>query len=105
MSKRLQVVFNDEAWSLVEKISTEASEGFEVGSISYSDIINEMVIHSKVDVKGLQLKHTDFRRSLKHLASKEDVDLDLVIKSLLELKSKTSRRSTKNINGVAEVID
>ena len=87
--KRLQVILNDESWNAVEAVTNEASLNFEVGSINYSDVINEMILGSKVDVKSLQLKHTDFRRSLKLLAGKDDIDLDSAIKSLMELKARS----------------
>jgi hypothetical protein len=92
MKKRLQVVFSEEAWAAVEALTNQANENFDAGSINYSDVINEMILSAKVDIKALQLKHTDLRRSLRSMASKEELDLDAVIKSLLELKSKTGKR-------------
>ena len=94
--KRLQVILSDEAWNAVEAVTNEANENFEVGSINYSDVINEMIIGSKVDVKSLQLKHTDFRRSLKLLASKDDIDLESAIKSLMELKARSTGKRKNN---------
>lgn len=88
--KRLQVILTDEAWSSVDALTTEASEHFDVGSINYSDVINEMILTAKVDVKALQLKHTNIRRSLKALASKDDIDLESAIKSLMELKARNA---------------
>ena len=96
MSKRLQIILNDEAWALVEATTNEANEGFQVGSISYSDTVAEMVLNSKVDVKQLQLKHTDFRRALKN-AAKGSMELDSVIRMLQELKAgQPGKRSTKS---------
>lgn len=92
MSKRLQVVFSEEAWAVIESIAGEANKNFDVGSVTYSDVVNEMALSSKVDIKSLQLKHTNIRRSLRVMASKDDVDLDSVIKTLLELKAKTGRK-------------
>lgn len=92
MIKRLQVSLSNEAWHAVEAITTEASENFDVGTINYSDVINEMILTSKVDIKTLQLKHTDVRRTLRSMASQEDLDIDAVIKNLTELKQKTAKR-------------
>lgn len=92
MSKRMQVVLDSEAWQIVEALTKEASEGFEAGSIGYSDAINELILCSKVDVKALQLKHTDLRRSLRVLASRDDLDLETAIKALNEIKSQSARR-------------
>jgi len=98
MKKRLQVVFSDEAWGLVENLTTEANHNFDVGSINYSDVINEMILTSRVDVKKLQVRHTDIRRSLRSMASKESVDLDLVIKSLMELKASQAKKKATTPN-------
>src|ERR1039458_6750366 len=92
MKRKIQVLLSEEAWNLVESITKEASENFDVGTINYSDVINEMVIGSKLDIKALQLKHTDLRRSLRVMASKETVDIDAIIKSLNELKAKSLKR-------------
>ena len=91
--KRLQVILTDEAWSSVEALMNEANANFEAGSVNYSDAINEMVLCSKVDIKVLQLKHTDLRRSLKLLASRDDLDLESAIRSLMELKARTSGKA------------
>lgn len=96
MKKRLQVILSEDAWAAVESTIKEATKGFDVGSITYSDAINEMVISSRIDIKALQVKHTDLKRSLRVLASKQDVDPDLVIKSMMELKAKTSRKKVSN---------
>ena len=91
MPKKIQLTISDEVWNNVEKILKEASDGFHVGSISYSDVINEMLLNAKVDVKQLQNKKTDIRRSLKAMASLDDIDLDSAIRTLTELKAKTAK--------------
>lgn len=90
--RRLQVILNDEAWASVEKLTRSANDNFDAGTISYSDAINEMVVCSKVDVKALQLKHSDLRRSLKSLSAKKELDIDAVIRALMELKTKNVKR-------------
>lgn len=97
MSKRLQVYLTDEALELVEEQLKLANEGFQAGTITYSDLISEMVLTSKVDIKTLQLKRTDLRRSLRVMASQPDIDLDTIIKSLSELKGKTQKKSSRQI--------
>ena len=94
MSKRLQVLFSEEAWSEIETITNEAGKDFEMGSINYSDVVNEMVLSAKVDIKALQMKHTDIRRSLRVMAGKSDLDLDSVIKSLNELRAKIGKKKS-----------
>lgn len=100
MKKRIQVVLSDEAWELVESITSEANNNFEVGSISYSDVINEMILSAKVDIRSLQLKHTDLRRSLRSLASKDNIDIEQVLKALHDLKG---RNGKKVLRGSEEV--
>lgn len=94
--KKLQVVFSVDAWAVVENIYTKATEGFETGSISYSDVMNEMVLTSNVDIKTLQSKHIDIRRSLRAFASQKEIDLDSLIRSLSELKGKSNKRKSQN---------
>lgn len=95
MPKRLQVILDDEAWKVVESVCSEANEGFELGNINYSDTINELILCSKPDVKQLQLKHMNIRKSLKLMASQESIDLDSAIKFLSDLRSKTSKRQSR----------
>ena len=57
-----------------------------------------MILTAKVDVKALQLKHTDLRRSLKALAGKDDIDIESAIKSLMELKARGGSGKKKSIN-------
>lgn len=93
MKKRIQVVLTEEAWAVVEDVTKNANENFDVGAVGYSDAINEMILTARVDIDKLRIKHTDVRRSLRSLASKE-MDLDSVIKHLHELKSKLGRKKT-----------
>ena len=96
--KRLQVVFNDEAWAEVEKITLNANESFEMGSVGYSDVINEMVLASKVDIKKLQAKNINIKRSLRVLAGKEEIDIDYALKMLAEIKAKMSKKKVVQLN-------
>jgi len=103
MKKRLQVIISDESWALVEAATQEANSNFELGNISFSDVINEMILTAKIDIKAMQNKHTNLRKSLRMMAAK-DMDLDAVIKSLLELKAKgvKKRSQTQNEVGIHE---
>jgi hypothetical protein len=93
--KRMQIVFTDEAWTVVETTLAQATENFDTGSISTSDVVNELVLHSRIDIKALQTRHTDLRRSLKAYASKEDIDIDQLIKTLTELKGKSGKKKSQ----------
>lgn len=90
--KRIQIYLSDEAWQTVLEVTKESNCGFEVGKIAPADVMNEMILTSRIDVKVLQLKHTDLKKSLKHLANKSDLDIESAIKALLELKAKSNRK-------------
>jgi len=98
--KRLQVIFTEEAWANVETLTKAANRDFEVGTITYSDVVNEMALTGKVDLKALQIKRTDVKRSLRFIADQENVDLDSAIKTLMELKAKAGKRSPKHVQQI-----
>jgi hypothetical protein len=60
--KRMQIVFTNEAWSVVETTLAKATENFDTGSISTSDAVNELILHARIDIKALQTKHIGRRR-------------------------------------------
>lgn len=96
MFKRLQIALSEDAWAAVDALITQANENFETGHINFSDVINEMIINSKVDIKALQDKHTDIRRSLKSYAKQETPDIDAIIKTLNEIKKQKLRGKQKD---------
>ena len=60
-----------------------------------SDIVNEVLLSAKIDVRALQAKHTNIRRSLRQMALQKDIDIDLAIKNLMELKAINNKRPAK----------
>lgn len=44
--KRMQIVFTDEARSVVETMHNQATENFDSGSISTSDVVNVLDLHN-----------------------------------------------------------
>lgn len=93
MKKRVQVFLNEDALVAVERLEKEANHEFDIGSISLSDAINEMILTSRVDIQTLQGKHTDLRKAVIAMADKPDVDIDFMIKNLQELKVRTSKKT------------
>jgi hypothetical protein len=91
MSKRIQIALTDEALQLVERTIHEANDGFDAGRISCADVINEMILCSKVDLKVLQSKRTNVRKSLLLLSTQKGLDLDAAIKALTDLRSRTRK--------------
>lgn len=91
--KRLQIYLTDEALQMVEDQLKLANENFKSGTINYSDLITEMILNSKIDIKTLQLKKTDLRRSLRVLALQPDIDLDTAIKHLSELRQRSLKKN------------
>ncbi|MGE4131961.1 MAG: hypothetical protein AB7F86_10005 [Bdellovibrionales bacterium] len=104
MQRKLQVILNSDSWAVVEGLLTEANDDFQGGSITYSDLVNEMICAARIDIKALQLKHTNIRKSLRSLAAQKDIDVDLAIKSLMELKTKATRKTPKPPTSASEEI-
>lgn len=96
MKRKLQVVLNDESWNSLEAIIKEANEGFVNGSITISDVVNEIVLNAKIDIRALQSKHINVRKSLRILATQKEIDIDSAIRTLMDLKSKGVKKSAKN---------
>ena len=103
MKRKLQVALNDESQSTLEGLLKEVNNGFNNGNISCSDLVNEIILTAKVDIRELQMKHTNIRKSLRLLASQKDIDIDLAIKGLMELKTKGKTRTLKNQKSFEEV--
>ncbi len=99
MSKRLQVQVSDDAWKAVEALCKEANQGFDGGNITTSDAVNEMILAAKVDVRTLQVRHTDLRKVLISMAKKEELDLESLLKTLGEMRGNVGkRRNQQNID-------
>lgn len=96
MRKKLQVVLIEESWLHLEQITKEANEGFKNGCITFSDIVNEVLLNAKIDIRGLQSKHTNIRKSLRMLASQKEIDIDVAIRNLMELRAKSTKRNGKS---------
>ncbi len=95
MKRKLQVILNDDSWAALESLTKEANDGFVNGSITYSDIVNEIVLTAKLDIRGLQAKHTNIRKSLRLMAAQKEIDIDSAIRALMDLKSKGTKKSSK----------
>ncbi len=80
MKKKIQIVLSDESWSALESLTNEANEGFVNGTINYSDVVNELIATGKIDIRGLQAKHTNIRKSLGLMASQKEIDIESAIK-------------------------
>ena len=95
MKKKLQVVLTDETWTVLDGLTKDANDGFINGSITYSDVVNEILVTAKLDIKSLQAKHTNIRKSLRLMASQKEIDIDSAIRALMDLKSKNTKKSSK----------
>lgn len=96
MKKKLQVALCDEAWNTLENLTKEANEGFINGNINFSDIVNEIVLTAKLDIRSIQAKHTNIRKSLRLMAAQKEIDIDSAIRALMDLKSKGTKRNAKS---------
>lgn len=95
MKKKIQIVLSDEAWSALDNLTKEANDGFVNGTINYSDVANELIATGKIDIRGLQAKHTNIRKSLRLMASQKEIDIESAIKALMDLKSKGVKKTTR----------
>ena len=95
MKRKLQVALTEEAWVTLDGLAKEANDGFKSGCITLSDVVNEIMLSAKVDIRTLQAKHTNIRKSLRLMASQKDIDIDLAIRNLMDLKAKSAKRSSK----------
>lgn len=96
MAKRLQIYLSPEAEIKLETIYNEVTQGFTAGNIKQSDLVSEMILSSQIDVKDLRLKYTDFKKSLIELAHTDNLDIEIAIKALQDLKNKISKIKAKN---------
>lgn len=95
MSKRLQIFLSAEAEAKLKTIFNEVTSGFKTGTIKISDVISEMILSSDIDIKEIRIKYTDLKKSLIELAHADNIDVDMVIKSLQELKNKNLKSKNK----------
>lgn len=94
MKKRLQIAVSDEAWNKLENITNAANDGFTAGSINYSDLVSEMILQSDLDIKALQKKHINFRKWLRHIASRKDISAASLNEELLVMLPKSNRKTS-----------
>jgi hypothetical protein len=104
MKRKLQVALTEEAWGILDHLTKEANEGFKNGYISCSDVVNEIVLSAKIDLRGLQAKHTNIRKSLRLMASQKEIDIDLAIKALMDLKAKGAKKPSKTQGSLDEAL-
>jgi hypothetical protein len=95
VKKIVQVSLCDEAMHIVEQSVEQANADFETGFVSSSHFINEAILTSSVDIKLLQAKHTNVRKSLRLLALDKEIDIETAIKKLQALKNKGVKKIGK----------
>ena len=94
--RKLQLNLNEEAWKVLESTVEEANHDFAAGSITLSDVANELIVNAKIDVRTLQAKHANIRKALRVMATQKDIDIESAIKNLMEMKARsTQKRSPK----------
>ena len=94
MSK-FQVNLCEESRKHLETVTADANFEFKLGTVTLSDVVCEMILQSRIDVRALQTKHTNVRKSLRLLAARKDIDLDSAIEQLLEMKGKSQKKNGK----------
>ncbi len=97
MSKRLQVILSDSAFEQVEKTYKASVDGHPTVKLNYSDVIEMMILNSKVHVADIRLKHTDLRKTLMDLAKRKDLSVEEIISSMAELKGVLGKKESKKL--------
>lgn len=97
MSKKIQVTLSDEAWTLLDGLLKQLKDEHKSISINCSELVSEIILSTKIDLKNLQTKYTNLRKSLRELSAMKEIDLDSMIKSLVELKNKTNKKNAKSV--------
>ncbi len=97
MSKRLQVILSDSAFEQVEKTYKASVEGHPTVKLNYSDVVEMMILNSKVHVADIRLKHTDLRKTLMDLAKRKDLSVEEIISSMAELKGVLGKKESKKL--------
>ncbi len=97
MSKRLQVILSDSAFEQVDKTYKSAIEGHPTVKLNYSDVIELMILNSKVHVADIRLKHTDLRKTLMDLAKRKNLSVEEIISSMSELKGVLGKKESKKL--------
>jgi len=96
MSKRIALQLSEEASDRFDRLLKEANQGFEAGRILAADLINELILTTRIDLRALQLKHSDLRKSLKVMSAKENIDIDSAIRFLTELRGRATYKRRGN---------
>ncbi len=91
MSK-IQINLCDESRKRLDNITAEANFDFLVGTITLSDVVSEMILQARIDIRTLQTKHTNVRKSLRLLASRKDIDLASAIEQLSEMQARSQKK-------------
>lgn len=92
MTKRITLTLEKEAIDAFDKLFVSVNEGFEAGRITVSDLMTEIILSARIDIRALQLKHSDLRKSLRALSNREEIDLETAIKTLTEMRGRVGRR-------------
>lgn len=100
MGKQVSLILSEDAWDIVKEKLAEVNRDFDGGRLKPCDVVNEMILTSKIDVKALQGKHINLKKLLRSLANKKDIEIDMVLKLVGEAKGKISKRKPGNEEGI-----
>lgn len=103
MAKRLQIVIGEDAFERVDQVYKKATEGQPTVKLNYSNVIEEMILNSKVSISDIRSKHTDLRKTLLDLAKRKDISVEDVVSQIADIKGGLSKRETKKL-AKAEVL-
>jgi hypothetical protein len=102
--RKLQINLNEEAWKALETAAQEANHEFTAGTVTLSDVANEMILNAKIDVRILQAKHANIRKALRVMATQKDIDIESAIKNLMEMKSRAGQKRTSKTQQASDEV-
>ncbi len=95
MNKKLQVNLSDKAFQSLQDIVERANDGFEYGKIKYSDVINEIIVNTKVNIEDLRSRNTNIKIALRIMLKQKNMDIKAVSEKIETLKNKVQGGNRK----------
>lgn len=101
MAKRLQIFVSDASWDILMEAHMRANEGFEIGTVTVGDVVDQAISQLDLDATELQARKTDLKKALKVYLKEENLSAENLIQKLSALgvaSRKTSKQKKVNAN-------
>ena len=106
MAKRLQIFVSDASMEILIAATKKANEGFEIGTVTVGDVVDQAISQLDLDATELQAKKTDLKKALKVYLKEENLSADNLIQKLSALsiasRKNTKQRKVNSMNGAQD---